>query len=110
MRALTLEYTVGAELPDYELTWNDADGDLIDYSTGWTFELRVDTPTPTVKSTGIIGAATAPNVTVSIADGEWDDLPAPATFGAQLWAHRESDGRDRVMPLRLAVLAAIPTT
>ncbi|HYJ69621.1 MAG TPA: hypothetical protein VEX15_18365 [Nocardioidaceae bacterium] len=101
-----IEYTIGTELPSYTLTWNDHSGTLIDFSTGHTFELRIATPTTTTKSTGIVGAGTAPNVTISLTAGEWDSLTA-GTYNAQLWARRTVDNKDRMMPLKLKVSKAI---
>lgn len=101
-----IEYVVGAELPDNTFTWRDKNENLIDFSTGYTFELRVATPSTTIKSNGIVGAGTDPNLTISIADGEWDDMPV-GMWDAQVWAHRTSDSRDRIMPLFVKVMAGI---
>lgn len=85
---------VGAELPDITAVWRDSEGTLIDFSSGWTFTLKLNTFPPFVKTTGITGAATSPNVRIAFAAGELDDLP-PGTHRAQLWAKR-GDGKDRV--------------
>ncbi|MGH6691764.1 MAG: hypothetical protein ACREF4_13920, partial [Gammaproteobacteria bacterium] len=94
---IRLEYTVGAELPDTHITWRDSSGNLIDFLTGHTFQLRINTtPTTTIKSTGITGAATDPNITIQFTTGELAAI-APAQYIAQLWANRTADNRDRVL-------------
>ena len=52
-------YIIGAELPDLPITWQDSAGDIIDFSTGWTFTLKLGTagnPAVLTKTTGISGA------------------------------------------------------
>jgi len=66
----------GAERPALEITWYDDDGNLIDLSDA-TFAFKIgqrgSTATATVtKTTNIVGAATAPNVTVTWTAGELD--------------------------------------
>jgi hypothetical protein len=78
---MIFEHTLGSELPDDAFEWTDAQNSLINFSTGWTFQVVVGFPNQTAvltKTTGITGAATAPNVTISWADGELDD---PLTAG-----------------------------
>jgi hypothetical protein len=69
-----IHYHKNSERPAFELTWYDDDGSLIDFSDGgYTFSLKIGTPgTAAVltKTAGIVGAATAPNVTVSWSAGE----------------------------------------
>lgn len=94
---MTIEYpTNKASLPDFHLTWNDSDGALIDFSSGWTFTLyigRAGVATVT-KTTGITGYSTDPNVRVLWADNELDDLAA-GKHVLQIKATRTSDGKDR---------------
>ena len=97
-----LRFAVGAELPDLAFIWRDADGALIDFSDGWTFTFALNTFPPFIKTTGLVGSATAPNVVASFAAGELDDLE-PGTHIGQLWAKR-GDGKDRVpFPFRLVL-------
>lgn len=102
--------TVGSELPDWTFHWVDDDGATIDFSTGFTWTLRVgDNSTGVIQKTaGISGANTDPNVTVAWTVGEWDDV-SPATYGFTLTPRRTSDSKDRE-PLRgvVQVLAGIP--
>lgn len=94
---MTIPFTQGAELPDTPLTWVDGNGDIVNFASGWTFTLRLGMPAGEAeleKTTGITGAATAPNITVSWAAGELDDL-SPGTRVMQLWARQTSSGKDR---------------
>jgi hypothetical protein len=70
--------TKGAELPDIGITWYQQDGvTLYNFSSGWTFTVRIGTPgvaaliTPTA-----VGAATAPNITISFAVDALNTIPA----------------------------------
>lgn len=63
-----------ATLPDIAITWKDDVGNLIDMTTA-TFLVQVSLSTDLsqsliTKTTGVIGAATAPNVTIQWATGE----------------------------------------
>lgn len=99
----TIQVTIGAELPDWTFHWLDNSGNTIDFSTGHTFTLRIGHAGNGVmaKTSGISGADTNPNVTVSFGDGEWDSIP-PGLYSAELWARRTVDDRDRE-PLRFTV-------
>lgn len=70
----TFNYYQHAEDPAYVVTWLDSDGAVIDFSSGYTFELKlVSVSAGTValtKTTGITGAATAPNITAQWSSGE----------------------------------------
>jgi hypothetical protein len=88
-------YATDQETPSFAVAWSDRDGDLIDFTSGYTFELRlVHRTTGTValtKTTGITGAATSPNVTVAWAAGELGITPGP--YRAKLKA--TTGGADR---------------
>lgn len=112
--AQVVEYTPGAEIPDITFTWKDANGLVIDFvAQPHTFSFRVGAVPPFSKGvlagsqTGITSAASAPNVTVSLASGDLDAL-APGDHAGQLWARRTADGKDR-QPVRFVfrVLPAI---
>lgn len=85
-----LRYYQGAARPDLKLWLLDDDGSLINFSSGYTFELKVGlvgSPALLTKTTGIVGAAGAgveptgiPNVTASWAAGE-----LAITVGAYSW-------------------------
>lgn len=87
------------ELPDIPLEWNDDDGQLIDFSTGWTFTGQIgrDGQIFVNLTSGITGAATSPNVTVSLAAGVFAGVPA-GIYQLIVYARRTSDGKDDVFP------------
>lgn len=92
---MTSSITIGAELPDYTATWRDGNAAVIDFSTGYTFTLRLGIPGREAdfeKTSGITGASTAPNITVAWTAAELDDL-TPGTRVLEIWAR--SGGKDR---------------
>jgi hypothetical protein len=89
-------YWQGAEKPDYTIEWRDRNGDLIDFSSGYTF--RVDLYDTTGKSvynqtSGITGAATSPNVTIVWATN-WNASVAAGLYQLRLRATNASLDRD----------------
>lgn len=80
----------GAELPDRGIEWRDANGNIIDFSSGWTWQLKIgltaDGTAAITKTTGITGAATSPNVTISFSAGELDGLTVETEYVCQLMA------------------------
>ncbi len=92
-----LRYYQGAERPALKLWLLDDDGTLIDFSTGYTFELKiglVGQAALLTKTSGIVGAAGAgveptgtPNVTVSWTSGE-----LAITVGAYSWQLKATTG------------------
>lgn len=106
-------YIAGAELPDLAITWRASNGDVIDFSSGWTFTVKVGKPwgeAEIVKTNGVTGAAAAPNVTVAWAAGELDGLD-PGDYDLEVLARRMSDNKDRAMKatLRIAAALTLPT-
>lgn len=100
-------YHAGATLPDLVLTWEDDEGEVIPFASGYTFALTVtphDSETPSFpKSSGIIGADTDPNVTISwAATGEIGGL-TPGDYDLEVLATRTADGRVRVFQGRIRV-------
>lgn len=89
----TFTYRANQELPSWAADWKDRDGNLIDFASGYTWEVKlVNKATGTTgltKTTGITGAATSPNVIVAWAAGELDLTPGlyrmhlKATSGGQ---------------------------
>lgn len=89
-----ISYKAGAELPAYTPTLRVNDT-VVNLSSGYTFNVTVDFPTPLVKTSGITGAASEPNLNVAWAAGELAVTPGvygmviTATNGAGLdykWA------------------------
>ncbi len=69
---MIFEHAIGSELPDDAFEWTDAQNQIIDFSTGWTFEVEVGFPGQAAvltKTEGITGAATSPNVTIAWGEG-----------------------------------------
>ena len=108
-----LRYHAGAERPALKLWLLDDDGALIDFSSGYSYKLRigeVGAPAILEKTSGIAGAAGSgveptgtPNITVTWSAGELD-LP-PGAYTAQLTA--TTVGLDRVFTIPFRVLATI---
>ena len=66
-----MQYIKGAALPNFQDTWTDADDVAIDFASGYTFTGKLYDPSNDVvwftKTSGITGAASAPNIAVA-----WD--------------------------------------
>lgn len=97
------------EDPAYRVEWRDGLNALIDFSTGYTFTLRIVAEDGTValtKTANITGAATVPNVSVAWAVGELNITPGDY----QLRLVATTGGRDRAFkpggPDILRVVAA----
>lgn len=103
------EYRADQELPAMMLAWDDADGNPIDYTTGWTFSAKVALATARTtiiltKSAGITQATAAAPVsidwtaadlaTITAAVGTIPDAGVDCVV--YLYARRNSDSKDRV--------------
>lgn len=102
-------YVQGAALPDLAIRWTDAAGNVIDFSTGYSFTVRVGKqgkPAEVEKTDGVEGAATDPNLTISWDAGELDPL-TPGIWTVEIIATRDSDSRPRVMTTPISVLAGV---
>jgi hypothetical protein len=99
------------ELPSTPFVWNDRDGNLVDFSSGWTFTFEVSLNGTIVlsKTSGITGSASSPNVTVDWAVNELAALGA-GDYTGRLIARRTADNKDRMFPGRLTLqVRAAPT-
>jgi hypothetical protein len=97
------------ELPSTPFVWNDTNGTLIDFSSGYTFTLEISRNGTIVasKTSGITGAATSPNVIIDWAAGEVAALSD--LYDVRLIARRTSDSKDRPFPQRLTLrVNAVP--
>ena len=103
---MTYTYRADQELPAMTLTWRDADGAIIDFSSGWTPTVKVaaaTAPTTTLltKTAGITLAATAPNYQIDWTLADLATL-AGSIVGSQLqcvvfaYCRRDSDSKDRL--------------
>jgi hypothetical protein len=98
----TVRFEEGSDLPALALDWRDSAGAVIDFSEGWTFTFVVARGEVLfTKTTGITGAATAPNVVVDFGATE-RRLLARGAFDARLTAQR-ADGKRRVYELVLLI-------
>ena len=100
----TFVYTRTAERPDLKFWWEDEGGNLIDFSSGYTFSFKLAISLASTaaftKTTGITGGAGAgaeptgtPNITISFTAGELAAVAA-RTYVWQLTA--TTGGLDRV--------------
>lgn len=93
----TYTYMADSEAPSVPLEWKDYAGNLIDFSSGYTFTVQlVDTDgvKRLTKTSGIVGSATSPNVVITWANGELAALAAGA-YRMLVYA-RDGSGADRV--------------
>jgi hypothetical protein len=62
-----LTYYTDQELPGIPFEWLDYDGSIIDFSSGWSFTVKLIRGNTVVASqtTSITGAATSPNITLA---------------------------------------------
>ena len=108
---MAAQYVLGAELGDLAITWYDDDGTLINFSSGYTFQVKVGLAGQAAtftKTTGITGAATAPNVVIGWAtSGELNSLTDPGAYTVQVAATRTSDSKVRVQQGRITIMAAV---
>ncbi len=106
---MAIEYEAEAELPSVEITWRDSAGNLIDFSTGWTFTARVGQTgqaAAVTKTTGITGAATAPNIVIAWSPAELDGL-APGTYSLRVLARQTATNKDRTQSTTLTIVPAV---
>ena len=95
-----IEYpTPAASLPDILFTWEDADGNAIDFSSGWNFTMTIGRPpNPAImtKTSGFIGLPDAPNLRVSWTSGELSRLTAGVWY-FQITATYLVSGQARIL-------------
>lgn len=106
---MAIEYYEGAEYPNVEITWLDSAGNIINFSSGWTFTVKIGqagVAAIVTKTTGITGAQTAPNVTISWAAAELDTLN-PAIYDMDVIARETATSKDRVQTAKLTILASV---
>ena len=93
------EYTIGDSLADLSIYWTADDGSYRDFSTGWTFQVKVgnENGVTFTKTTGITGAAGSSTVaSIVIAWATTNELSTITTAGdyyCQVRATRTADGK-----------------
>jgi hypothetical protein len=104
-------YMTNQEYPSITLTWKNSNDEVINFSSGytWTVILARGGEAAVTKTTGVVGASTAPNVTINWAAGELDI--AEGTYELVVVA-RDGANKDRVFrPGRLPTvqIVSVPT-
>ncbi len=103
-----------AEAPSFAVAWKDRDGNLIDFSSGYTFEIEFVRNDEVVwsKTTGITGAATSPNVVVAWASGDLANLTSGVSYELHLTATDSSSNDRHFKPGRWpkAYIETVPTS
>jgi hypothetical protein len=100
-----VRYFANAERPTLRITWYDDADAIIDLSAS-TFSLKVGNPGSAAlltKTSGITGAATAPNVTIAWTAGELNLTPGTYTY--QLTA--TTSALDRTMTGQIQILDVV---
>jgi len=104
-----LTYVADSENPETHLIWKDSTGAVIDFSSGFTFSVRLTQEgiTTLTKTSGITGSATEPNLRIA-----WEEDELNIASGVyQLWVYaRDGASRDRVFrpadPPLIRIIAA----
>jgi hypothetical protein len=101
-------YTAGAELPAITIEALDADGQPINFSSGWTFEVKVGEPgkTAVVTASTVTGAATVPNLTVNWTAGALDSLVVGTVYTVQIMATNIA-GQSRIYTSQIRIVGAV---
>jgi hypothetical protein len=94
-----VRYIEGGELPDIAVEWLDDDGEIIDFTAGWTNTavVGVGAVGAFLKSTGFVGAATLPNLRITWATADELNLLGVGLWDLLLFAVRQSDSKERTL-------------
>lgn len=111
---MSLRYYVGSDLPDTQITLRNGDGTYPDFSSGYTFSIKVApagsttaTFTKSTNVTGAAGSATVANLTISWAtSGELNSLTA-GYYILQVTVTRTSDSRQWIEQFPVEIVAAV---
>jgi hypothetical protein len=106
---MALIYHKGAELPDAQITWRDSAGAIINFSSGYTFTVKIGNAGQTAlltKTTGITGAATEPNITVAWAVNDLNGL-TPDTYEMDIIANFTATSKDRIQSAQITILDVV---
>lgn len=105
-------YKLDQELPDYILTGLDYDGSIVDFSSGWTFTVKIalaTAPTAQLATPGTVtGAATSPNLRIGWGTSAWAGLTAGDYVGL-VYCRRTADSKDLVYDIDFVLEALMST-
>ena len=105
--------TPAASLPAAAFQWLDASGNLLDFSTGWTFKMTIGQPpnvavitktnqTYFVPNSTVPPTVGQPNLTINWAPGELNTLTS-GRWRFQVTATQNSNGASRVLTGTLVI-------
>jgi hypothetical protein len=106
----SLTYVKGATRPTISIDWYE-NGTLLDFSTGWTFTVKVFPYRPRggtatfTKTAGITGASTSPNIAISWSNSDLGALTA-GHFTLEVSAVNGSATYRRQWPLQIVAASA----
>jgi len=99
----TLEYpTPAANLPSANFLWLDSSGNPLDFSSGWTFSMKIGQPPNSyaiLKTTGLLGLTStngSSNLIVTWANNELSNLTSGRWY-FQITATQTSNGAQRIL-------------
>lgn len=92
------KYTIGDSLADLSVYWQASDGTYRDFSTGWTFQIKVgDANGVKFTRTGALGQAgslTVPSIVIAWATAdELTLITAPGDYYCQVRCTRTADSK-----------------
>lgn len=93
------EYSIGDSLSDLAIYWQADDNTYRDFSSGWSFEVKVGdangvTFTKTAGITGAAGGPTVPSIVVAWATtDELTTIATPGNYYVQIRATRTGDAK-----------------
>jgi len=100
----TLEYpTPAASLPDANFLWLDSTGNPLDFSTGWTFQMKIGqppNPAQIIKTSGINGFTSingSSNLVVVWAQNELSSLSSGRWYFQITATQTDGSGYQRIL-------------
>lgn len=105
---MAIEYYKGAELPNVDITWLDSDGNVINFSSGYTFTVKVGTSGQAAiltKTSGITGLAAAPNIVIAWTTDELNITPG--AYDLDIIARETATSKDRIQSTDLIILSIV---
>lgn len=97
MSQLRAAYSIGDDLDDLAVFWQATSGAYRDFSTGWSFEIKVGNANgvnfTTANVTGQVGSSTVPSLVVAWAAGTLDTITAVGDYYVQVRCTRSVDSK-----------------